>query len=183
MISNFLMTDLFCSTSIQKLNQAHNGLGVAQKTVNNTIIWKIPFKRFTFVSMILKRVISLLILTLYLHGMSGYTMSFHKCMITGFENVYTGYGVGDPCGEEEKDCHETGPHFEQADCCDIDQTIVSIDDDSNISYFKSQLSTPSITYTLIQTYLLSNSITTHHFYAASYTIRPPEPYSICVFRI
>lgn len=131
----------------------------------------------------MKRIISLLVLTMYLHGMSGYTMSFHKCTITGFENVYTGYGMQDPCGEEEKICLGITTHFEEADCCDIQQTVVSIGDDSTISDFKTQIFLPVITYTLVQSHLHLNNTTSHYFYSDSYTIRPPEPSTICVFRI
>ncbi len=131
----------------------------------------------------LKKIISLLVLTMYLHGMSGYTMSFHKCTITGFENVYTGFGLEDPCGEEEKDCHETSPHFEQADCCDLQQTIVSVDDNSNVSIYKIFIANPVFTQTLTHFSLQSPADYSPHFYADSYTIRPPEPCSICVFRI
>lgn len=84
----------------------------------------------------LKKAISILTLIMYLHGMSGYTMSIHKCMITGLENVYTAFGNQDPCEEEEKHCEETNTHFEQADCCDIQQTIVVVDDDFNTSSFQ-----------------------------------------------
>lgn len=74
---------------------------------------------------------------MYIHGLSGYTMSIHTCMITGSENVYTAFGNQDPCEEEvERHCDETSTHFEQADCCNLQQTVVSVDDDSNISSFQ-----------------------------------------------
>lgn len=110
-------------------------------------------------------------------------MSFHTCMVTGSENVYTGYGLGDPCGEEEKDCHETSTHFEQADCCDLDQTIVSVDDKINISFQKIPGSVPLIIYTLIPSYLNANHSSTHSFYYSGYFVKPPGLIDICVFRI
>lgn len=120
---------------------------------------------------------------MYLHGMSGYTMSFHRCIITGSENVYTSYGLEDPCDEEENDCHETTPHFEQADCCDIQQTIVSVDDDSNLYPYNTEFSTPAITYTYFYSYLSVNTQTDNNSYNDRFTIRPPDLSSICVFRI
>lgn len=131
----------------------------------------------------LKRIISLLVLALYLHGMSGYAMNFHTCTITGFENIYTGFGLQDPCGEMKNDCRNPRPHFERGDCCDIQQTIVSIDVGSAISYFKTNISFPAIIYPLVQSYLLGNTISIRHFYEESYSMLPPEPCSICVFRI
>src|SRR5687767_7772257 len=131
----------------------------------------------------LKKAISLIILVMYLHGMSGYTMSFHTCMVTGFENVYTGYGLEDPCGEEEKDCNETSTHFEPADCCDLEQTIVSVDDDRDLSNQKISLTVPFVIYTLFPSYLSSNSSLTHSFYYSDYFVRPPGLIDICVFRI
>jgi hypothetical protein len=130
----------------------------------------------------LKKLISLLVLTMYLHGLSGYAMSFHTCMITGFEKVYTGYGLNDPCNAEENDCRETSAHFEQADCCDVQQTIISIDDDGNISHFKMQLLIPALSSTHVQSFLISHT-TTRYFYADPYTIRPPELCNLCIFRI
>ena len=128
----------------------------------------------------LKKIISLLVLTLYLHGMSGYTMSFHTCTITGFESVYTGFGLVDPCGDMENNCRKTAPHFEKGDCCDVQQTFVNIDDGcKDVPWYVST----AITNTLIQSYLLHNTNTTHHFYNDSFSLRPPEPCDICVFRI
>jgi hypothetical protein len=130
----------------------------------------------------LKKAISLLILVMYLHGMSGYTMSFHTCTITGFENVYTGYGLEDPCGEAEMECTETSDHFEPADCCDIDQTFVSVDDDSDVSNFKLQVKVPLVIYTLFPSYFDTKStqpysrFTDHH-------VKPPKLCDICIFRI
>lgn len=132
--------------------------------------------------MVLKRLISLLVLTMYLHGMSGYTMSFHKCSITGFENVYASYQSGDPCGEEDLDCTETTPHFEQADCCDLEQTIINVDDDANSTFFKTIISPLPLTSPGIQSYLLPifKSLLKEK---EEPTQRPPEPSYICVFRI
>ena len=130
----------------------------------------------------LKKIISLLILVMYLHGISGYTMSFHKCTVTGFENVYTGYGLEDPCGEPEMECTETSDHFEPADCCDIDQTFVSVDDDRDVQSFKLQVNIPWVVYTLLPTYLTSNN-TREYFYFADYHVKPPRLCDICVFRI
>ncbi len=131
----------------------------------------------------LKKLISLLVLTMYLHGMSGYTMSFHKCIVTGSEEVYTSFGMDDPCNEEEKTCNETATHFEEADCCDVQQTVVSVDDDSNISYLKTSIAPVTIQHTLVQSYQLSNTGSTQYFYTDISPIRPPEPCTICVFRI
>lgn len=123
------------------------------------------------------------ILTLYLHGMSGYTMSFHKCMITGFENVYTGFGVEDPCGEEDADCSETQTHFEQAECCDIDQAIISVDDDSNISTYKIPLASLYFVQILFPSYEVSTLTLSHAYYCINEVIPPPDLSRICVFRI
>jgi hypothetical protein len=130
----------------------------------------------------LKKALSLLILVMYLHGMSGYTMSFHKCSITGFENVYTGYGLEDPCGESEMECTDTRAHFESADCCDIDQTIVSVDDNGNVSSFKLQTNVPFVLYTLFPFNINSNT-SQQHFHFAGYHVKPPKLSNICVFRI
>lgn len=131
----------------------------------------------------LKKFISLLVLAMYLHGMSGYTMSFHKCTITGFENVYAAYGTVDPCKEMGNDCKETAPHFERGNCCDMQYTVVNIEDDSNITYFKTCFFTSGAGQQLVQSYLLSTNNNPRYFYSDSYTIRPPEPSQICVFRI
>jgi hypothetical protein len=131
----------------------------------------------------LKKIISLLILSMYLHGMSGYTMSFHKCMITGFENVYTGYGLVDPCNEEENACNETTTHFEQADCCDVQQTIISVDDDSNLYPYNTVLSSPLITQTYFYSYLSIHGQKDCFSYSNRFNLRPPDLSSICVFRI
>ena len=120
---------------------------------------------------------------MYLHGMSGYTMSFHKCTITGFENVYTSYGLEDPCNEEENDCSETTPHFEQADCCDIQQTIVSVDDDSNLYPYNPVFSVPVITHTYFYSYITSNNQQQGFTKYRCESIPPPDLCAICVFRI
>ena len=131
----------------------------------------------------LKKAISLISLVMYLHGMSGYTMSFHKCMITGFENVYTGYGLEDPCGEEDRDCNETSIHFEAADCCDLEQTIVSVDDDRDITYQKLQVDLPVVVYVLFASYKQDDPSQNHPSYFTHYFIEPPGLSAICVFRI
>jgi hypothetical protein len=131
----------------------------------------------------LKKVISLLVLTMYLHGMSGYTMSFHTCTITGSENVYTGFGTEDPCEEEENDCHETSTHFEQADCCDIQQTFISVEDESDIISYKIPVNPIVLHQTFVQSSVLLNSFSVPRSYQDSYTIGPPDLCSICIFRI
>lgn len=132
--------------------------------------------------MLLKRTISLLVLTMYLHGMSGYTMSFHKCMITGSEDVYTGFGTVDPCGEEETDCQETTTHYEQANCCDIQQTTVNVDHYANYSSFRTVVFTTSIIYPI--GYIYSQPVIQHlQLFSEEYSIRPPEPCITCIFRI
>ena len=131
----------------------------------------------------LKKIISLLVLAIYLHGMSGYTMSFHKCMFTGFEKVYTGYQFEDPCAGMPADCQDTAPHFETANCCDIQQTLVQVDDDSNLSSFKAPIYIQVTTHTLVQSYL---EVYTSFHYQADYSgnlSKPPDLTSICTFRI
>lgn len=131
----------------------------------------------------IKRIISLLVLFLYLHGMSGYTMSFHTCTVTGSENVYTSYGLEDPCNEEETDCTETTTHFEEADCCDIQQTIVSVDEDTDITPYKINFSAPVITTSFVQYYSLQSTRFVSHVNTQDSPVWPPEPSRICVFRI
>jgi len=134
----------------------------------------------------LKKVISLLVLIMYLHGLSGYTMNFHKCSITGFEKVYTSYNTEDPCHDEDDECTETIPHYEQADCCDLQQTSVSIDDDGNINYYKINLQQTAILFTLFQD---GYSAFSKQVFNAGLTLDsnsktgPPELSDICVFRI
>jgi hypothetical protein len=132
----------------------------------------------------LKKIISLFVLTVYLHSMSGYAMVFHKCTITGFEQVYTGYGLEDPCAMEDIEMTGAGSHVVPADCCDLQQTIISVDDDSNISYFKTQFPVLVATPVFLQPYIINNytSFLFDH-QELSHSLRPPEPCSICVFRI
>ena len=130
-----------------------------------------------------KKIISIIVLVMYLHGMSGYTMSFHKCTITGFENIYAGFGIEDPCEEMANDCHETSPHFEMADCCDVQQTFVTIDDDSNISCFKATFFSPFTAYTFVQSYFIEKLTSAYYFNNDIRNITLPELSNICVFRI
>ncbi len=120
---------------------------------------------------------------MYLHGMSGYTMSFHRCMITGFENVYTGFGLEDPCEEETTNCTQTQMHFEQADCCDIDQAVISVDDDSNITSYKLPLVSFYVIQTLLPSYKVPSFDFSHSSYCMEEIIPPPDLSRICVFRI
>lgn len=131
----------------------------------------------------LKRVIAVLVLLMYLHGMSGYTMSIHTCMITGSENVYTTFGKEDPCEEEERHCEETEPHFEQADCCDLQQTVINVEDDSNISSFPLNHATCSNHFTYIRT--IPYSLQTVDLIALPSILipDPPDLSEIRVFRI
>ena len=131
----------------------------------------------------LKRIIALLVLTMYLHGMSGYSMSFHKCSSSGIENVFASYDTIDPCGESDNDCNHTGAHFEKGNCCEMHYTVVSIDDDSNISSFKSAFFNSAISHSILSRYSYSNISSPQFPFAGLYTIRPPEPSRICVFRI
>jgi len=104
-------------------------------------------------------------------------------MITGFENVYTGFGLEDPCGEEDIDCNQTQTHFEQADCCDIDHAIISVDDDSDISTYKIPLASVYVVQTLFPSYKISTLTFSHSSYCLNEIILPPDLSRICVFRI
>lgn len=130
-----------------------------------------------------KRVIAVLVLLMYMHGMSGYTMSIHTCMITGSENVYTTFSQEDPCEEEERHCNETEPHFEQADCCDLQQTVISVEDDSNISSFQLNPATYLYPFTFIRS--VSYSVQPGFaFHLPSFVVSdPPDLSEIRVFRI
>jgi hypothetical protein len=133
--------------------------------------------------MLLKKTISLLVLVLYLHGLSGYTMSFHTCLVTGFQNVYAGYNVSDPCQEEEeKGCQETDVQIKPADCCDVQQTNISIDE--------------NVVPGIYSFHFLPVTLRNHPAGLCLYgpqsvvststhinIIRPPEPCLICIFRI
>ena len=131
-----------------------------------------------------KRIISLLVLLMYLHGISGYTMSFHKCNITGFEKVYTSYSKIDPCGEMGGGCKETTPHFERGRCCDVQHTVICVDDDSNTSSFKSAVTFQAFVITnplyFLNRFTIEQSVP---LYDNSYLIRPPDPSVLCTFRI
>ena len=131
----------------------------------------------------LKKFISLLVLAMYLHGMSGYTMSFHKCTITGSENVYASFQAIDPCGETENDCKDPRPHFERGSCCEIQYTVVHVDDNLDISCLKISVHTSVTNFSLIQSNLFAFDSGSRYVGYNSYTIRPPDPSRICVFRI
>jgi hypothetical protein len=132
--------------------------------------------------MLFKKIISLLVLSLYLHGMSGYTMSFHTCLITGFENVYAGYDLNDPCGEEENDCQEKTTQIKPADCCDVQQTIISLDEDAVFSNHQIYVVQAANLYQHFQTNsFYSRPLISAYLHLS--VIRPPEPSSICIFRI
>lgn len=130
-----------------------------------------------------KKIISLLVLTTYLHGLSGYTMSFHKCIMSGTENVFASYSKADPCVETEKDCQQTTPHFKKGSCCQMQYATVSINDDSNVSYFKTHFFTSTIYHLLYQT--ISPRANCHYYFCSSdfFNIRPPELSKICILRI
>ena len=131
----------------------------------------------------MKKNISLFVLIMYLHGMSGYTMSFHKCTITGSENVYASFEAIDPCGETSNDCKDSRPHFERGSCCEMQYTVVHVKDDLNISCFQSYSFISALSFSLIKPNLFAFDNSTHCSYQNSYTIRPPDPSKICVFRI
>ena len=131
----------------------------------------------------MKKIISLLVLTMYLHGMSGYTMSFHKCTITGSENVYASFEVINPCGETENDCKDPRPHFESGSCCEMQYTMVHVDNDLNISCFKTYFFTSPECSVILQSNLFGFNSASDYGYNSLYNIRPPELSKICVFRI
>jgi hypothetical protein len=130
-----------------------------------------------------KKALSLLILVMYLHGMSGYTINFHKCMITGFENVYTGYGLEDPCQETEPNNQQTTSCIERGNCCDLQQTLISVDDERDITNLKIQFSSPPILSTLFSFPFVADNLTLSKNRSQEQFIKPPEPSSICTFRI
>jgi len=134
----------------------------------------------------IKKVISLLVLIMYVHGLSGYTMNFHKCTITGFEKVYTSYSQEDPCGDENDGCQESSTQIDQADCCDIQQTSIRIDDNSDLSLFKIHFQQSAILFSFFKYNSSASSeqvLTSYSFIDSRNKTGPPEPSDICVFRI
>lgn len=119
---------------------------------------------------------------MYLHSMSGYTMSFYKCTITGLENISAGYVAEDPCGEKENDCHKTTSHYEMTDCCETQHTIVSVEDDFDISLFKIPFYMV-VNHTHPQLSPLKKQLPFSLFYNTFCPISPPELCKICVFRL
>lgn len=136
-----------------------------------------------YICYMLKKAISLFILVMYLHGMSGYTMSFHKCSVTGFENVYTGYSLQDPCEGEMDRCQETTTHFEQADCCDLQQTTVSVDDERDINNSKTNITAIQLTQTLFHSCFYQSCFSYFSYNPKATPIKPPDPILTGVFRI
>jgi hypothetical protein len=130
-----------------------------------------------------KKVLSLIILVMYLHGMSGYSINFHKCTITGFENVYTGYGSEDPCAEAEPFSQQASACFERGNCCDLQQTLVWVDDDRDVANFNIQFSNSLITSSLFPSGFIINNFIAYNLYSPEQFIKPPELSAICTFRI